>query len=331
MLRHCAAALALVGLLATAANAQEQTVSVQLVRSIGQAPYYIAVAKGYFAQEGIKIQAGDVRSALDTIGPLATGRLDVSMGAATAGFFNAAHEGFDLRMVASLGVQGPVMATQPLIRKALWDNGTIRSGKDYRGHKVAINAPGDITEYFLTLMARKYGLTFKDMDVTPLGFAQQFVAFKTGAIDAGFLPEPLATAARLAGSVVLDQPDLGIGEGTPTTFVFFGTKFMHDRPKVALAFLRALIRGARDAQGQYLKNPAIAEAIAKQTGIKVEAIERSTPYAIDPNLDIAKFEPNLRQQEAVHREHGELHYQGELAFDKVIDTKLVQEAAASVK
>jgi NitT/TauT family transport system substrate-binding protein len=330
MLKRCAAALLLAGF-CVPAQAQEQTVTVQLVRSIAQAPYYVAVAKGYFAQEGIKLQSGMVRSALDTIAPMANGQLDVGMGAATAGFFNAAHQGFDLRVVAALGIQGKVMATQPLVRKALWDAGTIRSAKDFVGHKIAINAPGDITEYFLTLMARKYHLDYKSLNVVPLGFAQQFVAFKNGAIDAGFLPEPLSTTAQLAGTAALDTTDDGVGTGTITTFVFFGTKFMHDKPKAALGFLRALVRGARDLQGPYLKDPAIAASIAKQTDLKIEAIERATPYAIDPNLDIAKFEGQLRDQEAVHREHGELNYQGQLAFDKVIDASLVHQASASVK
>jgi NitT/TauT family transport system substrate-binding protein len=331
MRRHWPAALALLGFFVLPAAAQQQTVTVQLVRSIGQAPYYIAVQKGYFADEGLKLQSGVVRSALDTIAPIATGQLDVGIGAATAGFFNAAHQGFDLRVVASMGVQGPLMATQPLIRKALWDQGTIRSAKDYRGHKIAINAPGDITEYFLALMAKKYGLTLKDMNIVTLGFAEQLVAFKNGALDAGFLPEPLATTVQMGGSAVLDRPDAGVGAGTITTFVFFGTRFMHDRPKTALAFLRALIRGARDAQGPYLKDPAIAASIAEQTGLKVEAVERSVPYAIDPNLDIAKFVDQLRQQETVHRENGELNYRGPLSFDQMIEANLVRAAAASLK
>jgi len=123
----------------------------------------------------------------------------------------------------------------------------------------------------------------------------------------------------------------GVGTGTITTFVFFGTKFMREKPQAALGFLRALVRGARDLQGPYLKDPAIAEAIAKQTDLKIEAIERATPYALDPDLDIAKFESQLRDQETVHREHGELNYQGQLAFVKVIDASLVHKAAAGVK
>jgi NitT/TauT family transport system substrate-binding protein len=326
-----AAVAVLLGCLVTPARAEPQTVRLQLVRALAQAPYYIAVAKDYFAKEGVTVDATNVRSALDTIAPLATGQLDVSFGAAVAGFFNAAHQNFDLRVVASLGYQGPVMATQPLIRKSLWDDGSIRSGKDLRGRKVAVNAPGDITEYYLALMAKKYGMTLKDIDVVPLGFAEQFVAFKNGAIDAGFLPEPLSTTAQMADTAVLDADDAGIAAGSITTFAFFGTKFMHDRPDVALAFLRALVRGARDAQGPYLKDEATATSIARQTELKLEAVERSTPYAVDPNLDIARFEPSLRDQERVHREDGRLNYQGELSFDSVIDPSLVRKAAASIK
>ncbi len=331
MRKSWAAVALMLGVLVAPAHAEPQTVTVRLVRSIGQAAYYIAVAKGYFEREGIKVEPGDVRSALDTIAPLATGQLDVSMGAATAGFFNAAHQGFDLRVVAAMGIQGPVMSTQPLVRKALWDDGTIRSAKDLRGRKVAINAPGDITEFFLTLMAEKYGLSLKDINVTPLAFAEQLAAFRNGAIDAGFLPEPVASAARLSGSVALNEADAGIGEGTITTFMFASTRFMHERPKVALAFMRAMLRGARDAQGPYLKDPAIAASIAQQTGLKVEAIQRSVPYVIDPDLDIAKFVPGLKRQEAVHRANGRLNYTGELDFAKVIDASLVHQAAVSLE
>ncbi|HUZ75531.1 MAG TPA: ABC transporter substrate-binding protein [Stellaceae bacterium] len=331
MIKRWALALVGLGFLASAAHATPETVSVELVKSIGQAPFYVAVGKGYFDQAGIKIDSGDVRSALDAVASLATGRLDVAIGAATAGFFNAAHRGFDLRVVAAMGIQGPLMATQPLVRKALWENGTIRSAKDLKGRKVAINAPGDITEYFLTLMLEKYGMELKDVNLTPLGFAEQFVAFKNGAIDAGFLPEPLSTAAQMAGTVELLKPEAGIGAGTITTFVFYSEKFMHERPKVALDFLRALVRAARETQGNYNQNPELAAMIAKQTGLKVEAVERCTPFAIDPNLDITKYEPGLRREESVMRKNGRLNYDKPLSFKNVIDATLVHEAAASVK
>lgn len=330
MLKPFVAALLAVALLAPAARAEE-TVTIQIVKALAQAPFYIAMGKGYFAKEGIKVESGNIRSALDTIAPMATGRLDGSMGAATAGFFNAAHQGFDMRIAAVLGIQGPVMATQPLARKDLWDNGTIKNAKDLKGRKVAINAPGDITEYFLTLMLDKYGMSVKDVDETQMEFSLQLVGFKNAAIDAGFLPEPIATSAKSQGFAALIAPESSIGEGTPTSFLFLATKFMKERPKVAEAFMRALVRGARDAQGAYSKDPAIAEMIASQIGLKVSDVTDSAPYLFDRNLDIGKYEVKLRDEEATHRKNGRLNYSEPLSFDKVIDARLVHKAAAEVK
>jgi NitT/TauT family transport system substrate-binding protein len=331
MWKHVAAAALALGLIVPAARADDETVNIQLVKSTGQSPFYIAIGKGYFAKEGIKVESGNVRSALDTIAPMATGRLDGSMGAATAGFFNAAHQGFDMRIAAVMGLQGHLMATQPLARKDLWDNGTIKSAKDLKGLKVAINAPGDITEYFLTKMLAKSGMTTKDVNLTQMEFALQLVAFKNKAIDAGFLPEPLATKAKSEGEAALIEPESSIGEGTPTTFLFLATQFIKERPKVALGFMRALIRGARDAQGDYNKDPAIAKMIADQTGLTPEIVETSAPYAFDRNLDITKYEAKLRDEEAIARKNGRLNYTEPLSFDKVIDASLVHKAAAEVK
>ena len=169
------------------------------------------------------------------------------------------------------------------------------------------------------------------MNIVPLGFSEQLAAFKNGAIDAGSLPEPLSSTAQQAGTVVLDKADISDGSGTITTFIFFGTKFMQERRDVALAFLRALVRGARDAQGSYLQDPKIAASIAQQTSLKLEAVENSTPYAIDPNLDIEKFEKAYAIRRPCTGKTASLTITGELPFKDVIDPSLVHEAAASVK
>ncbi len=77
---------------------------------------------------------------------------------------------------------------------------------------------------------------------------------------------------------------------------------------------------------------AVDKGYFAKEGITVQSGHvRSAPYAIDRNLDIAKFENGLRRQEAVHRQHGELNYQGQLSFESVIDASLIHEAAASLK
>ena len=320
MVRRWVAAALLLGLLVPAARAEPQTVTVRLVRSIAQAPYYIAVGKGYFAQEGITVDSGDIRSALDTIGPLATGQLDVSMGRRHRRLLQRRASGLrPARRRRDGHRRARSMATQPLVRKALWDDGTIRSAKDYpraqggdqrarRHHRVFPHADGRETW--------NDGEGHRRDGAAVLTAARRL---QNGAIDAGFLPEPLSTTAQLTGTVVLDETDAGIGEGNVTTFMFASTRFMNERPKVALAFMRAMLRGARDAHGPYLKDPAIAASIAKQTGLKVEAIERAAPYAIDPDLDIAKFEPGLAAWKRSTARTDAVNFAVPLQFDKVID------------
>jgi hypothetical protein len=66
-------------------------------------------------------------------------------------------------------------------------------------------------------------------------------------------------------------------------------------------------------------------------GLKLDAVEQCTVYAIDPNLDIEKYETGLRREETIHHQNGRLNYDGPIAFEDVIDAKMLHEVAAGVK
>jgi ABC-type nitrate/sulfonate/bicarbonate transport system substrate-binding protein len=59
-MKHLLAAALAIVFLASAARAAE-TAIVQIVKAFAQAPFYIAEGNGYFAKEGIKVEAGNVR------------------------------------------------------------------------------------------------------------------------------------------------------------------------------------------------------------------------------------------------------------------------------
>jgi NitT/TauT family transport system substrate-binding protein len=332
MIRRLAVAVLLAAVIALPATAQDKTdkVVVGVTRSVATAPYYIAVAKGYLAAEHIEGGAANFRGAQDAVSAVATGDMDVDLGAINAGFLNAENRGLDLRVVAALGIQPlPVTATPLIVRKELWDSGAIRTGADLKGRKVAVNTPGAIPEYLLTLILQKYGMTLKDVDETSLGFPQQPIALQNGGIDMGFVPEPFATTAIRDGTALLLAPDAGVGAGDITTMVFFSGAFMRERRAVAVRFLRALLRGAADTQGDYTRRPEIAALLAKATGLKLENIAASTPFVIDPLLDIAKNIDSLRRQEKIHMANGQINYSTPAPLDKLIDASLIHEAAGT--
>jgi len=333
MMRRWMLALALlVPALPAAAQPKTDTVSVAQTISLAQAAYYVALGKGYFEPERIAIDAAPQRGAQDTVAMLATGKLDVSIGAISAGFFNAEAQGLDLRAVAALGIQpSPRVATPSIVRKDLWDSGKVRSGKDFRGLKIATNTVGVIPEYFLYLILEKYGMTMKDVDETVLGFPQMVVALKNKALDVGIMPDPFAATAVREGIGAVVEPEAGVGAGEITTMVFFSGQFMREHADVGLRFLRALVRGARDTQGAYNKKPDLVAALAKGTNLAPDAIEASTPSYFDPDLDITKYEDSIRRQETVYIKLGRVHYTTPLAMDKMVDATLVHKAAASLK
>ena len=332
MRRIAMAAILLAQAVPAAAQQKNDVVSVGQTVSLAQAPYYIALEKDYFAAEHITVESDSQRGAQDTVAMLATGKLDVSLGSISAGLFNAEGQGLDLRVVAALGVQpSPVVSTPSVARKDLWDSGAIKSGADFRGRKVAVNVPGAFPEYFLFLILAKYGMTVKDVDETIIGFPQMLIALQNKAIDVAILPEPFATTAIKQGNAVLVGPEAGVGSGELTTMVFFSGQFLRERADVGMRFLRAILRAARETQGDYGKNPELSALLAKATGLQPEAVRQSTASIFDANLDIEKFEDSLRRQEQAYRKIGRLNYATPLPMDRLVDASLVHKAAATLK
>jgi NitT/TauT family transport system substrate-binding protein len=318
-------------LLATRAQAADKVVLGQVV-SLAQAPYYVAVERGWLAKQGIEIDSGSFRGGQDMTASLATGQLDIGMGAFNAGFFNAVHQDLDLRAVAALGSQPhPVIATPPLVRKDLWDNGTIRSGKDLKGRKVAVNTPGGTPEFTLSLILQKYGMTLADVDETMISFPQMVIALQNKGVDLGFVSAPFHAVALRDGTAVILEPDADVSAGDITTVVFFSGKFMRERPAVAEHFLTALLTGARETQGAYNKNPEVVKILAKATGITPGDIEASIPFAFDAELDIDNFRDSVARQEAVHMKDGRLDYTTPNPMDRMVDSSLLKKARADLK
>jgi NitT/TauT family transport system substrate-binding protein len=331
MARVCAIALALLALCLPSDAGAADKIALGQVISIAQAPYYVAIERGLLAKEGIEIDSGNFRGGQDMVSSLATGQLDVGLGAFNAGFFNAANQGLDMRAVAALGAQpkAAIIATPPLVRTELWDNGTIRSGKDLRGRKVAVNTPGATPEFTLSLILEKYGMTLKDVDETMLGFPQMVIALGNKGVDVAFVTSPFHAIALRDKTAVVLTPEANVTGGDITTVVFFSGKFMRERPEVGERFLRALVQGAKETQGAYTKNPEIAALIAKGTGLKLEDIQESYAFAFDPHLDINNFRDSIRRQEAQHMKDGRLDYTTPVPMEKMIDATLIKKAMAS--
>ena len=282
-------------LLSRRAGAAEP-VSVGLVNTIGDAGFFIAEARSYFAAEGIAVKFLPFTSASNMIAPLASGELDAGSGAVSAGHYNANERQIPLKFVADKARNAPDLSFQSIVvRKALIDSGEFKSFADLKGRKFAIPAPASVGEQSILNEALKLGkLTWNDVERAFIGINEQVAAFRNGALDASVISEPLISimvkqglTARFAtvGSFYPDQQ---------AAVVCYGAPFLTKRPEVGRRFAKAYIKGVRD-YNDALKDGRIAGPgadevvgiIARYSVTKDQDLIRSViPAALHPDGDI---------------------------------------------
>jgi NitT/TauT family transport system substrate-binding protein len=273
--------------------AQELTVGT--IGASSDAPFFIADAKGYFAEQGLKVKFIRFDSAAKAIPSLGSGEVDVGSGATSAGLYNAVARGIGIKIVADKARNAKGYGFQAIMaRSDLIDSGQIKSVKDLKGLKVAMSANGNSENAFMNYALVQAGLSYKDIDPVFLGFPNQIAAYANKAIDASLTVEPtvselikLGTAKKLVSA---DEvfPDY------QTAVVFYGPKFMADQPDNAKKFMVALVKAIRfydDAlKDGHIAGPNADEVIkilTQYSFIKDPAVHRAiVSQAIDPDGDL---------------------------------------------
>ena len=296
--------------------------------SASHAPLLVALAKGYFAEAGLDVRYTELRDALAATTALGTGQLDVAVTVPSVAFFNAVAGGVRVKIVSSMGAipqHGDPVAL--VVRRDLVDSGRVRAVTDIRGRRLALAGGRTSSQaYQAGLVLAAAGLTLKDVDVVSLAFPETVTALKNGAVDASLLPAPFLGQAVENGWASIIAGSAGRGRSSVATF--FGDSFAHERPAVARAVLTALVRGARDLQGGGVRSEDNLEAIAKYTGLSVDALHGMDPYMYDPDL-MPDTNTVLDMQRAFFSD-AQLAYTTLLTADQLIDPSFSSAAVATL-
>jgi NitT/TauT family transport system substrate-binding protein len=257
-----------------------QTVNVGQVQLPIFAPLYVADAKGYFKDAGIKLNLQNVKSGQDGVPLASSGQLDVLVAGFSAGMFNAIHTGLDIKVVGSMGVQPDSSEPSPsalVISQKMAKNYT--SLADLKGHKVgALGGVGGTSAFYLDMALRTVHLSAKDVDLVNLSSPDIPTALKNGSIDAAFVSAPFwKMAVDDGGKKVWTTP-----QGTSGTGVVFGGKFATS--PLAQKFFDAMARGAQDLQGQDRYSEQNLQIIGKYTGQTAAKVKANPLYTWFPDL-----------------------------------------------
>ena len=267
-------------------QSQSETVKLGDLSAISNAAIYIAVEKGFFKEQGVNSEISSFASAAKMVPALVAGELEVSVGSASAGLFNAVAQQAPFRIVADKGQAREGFGFSLLtVRKDLVDSGQVKSFKDLKGKKIALLAKGNIQHYLVGKMAEEVGLTIDDVELTFLNAPSQLTAFETKAIDAAYAVEPWAARFSERGvAVPFRTPDQVKGLGpVQVGVIIYSGKFIKERRPVAQRWMTAYLKAAELFHKNGTKDPEIAAILEKYTKVPAKVIQAAIPPYQDPN------------------------------------------------
>lgn len=220
------------------------TIKVAYVPTTSNGPLFIAKDEGFFAQQGIDVEFEKFPNVAAALPLLVNGDLAVSGGPLTPGLINAVAQGAHVRIVADKGriAPGYCAANALLVRRDLFDKGTIKKVSDLKGRKIMGNT-GDQT-YGIARLLIMGNLTIDDIELVDLDFPTGVVALKNGAIDAGVFTEPYITQAVNNGSAVMLLPAQDFMPDYPYP-LYYGPAFLDKNPELGRHFMVAYLQGVK--------------------------------------------------------------------------------------
>ena len=301
-------------------------VSMALLRLTSSAPLFIAMDKGFFAEENLQVEPQWFDAAHPIAVATASSQVDVGATGITASLFNMAASGQKLAIVADKGREEKGYSSSALIVTAdNYANG-VTSLEALKGKRIGITQKGSTFHYMIGRMLETKGMSLNDVELIPLGkLSAVMAALESKQIDAAILNEPNISKVQRAG---YGKMVVQVGDIIPyqTSGVFYSPNFVKNED-AAVAFMKAYKKAVN-----YYYDAAIAKKDAKQLDevvtivskyvkAPVEDIKLGLPYI---DRDGKLLSSDIATQIEWYASHGML--KGELKAEQVANTSFLEKA-----
>lgn len=248
MISRAFAALALITLLLSPAAAEER-VTVGTLRSSDNGALFLAVARGYFSAEGLRVEMTAYQSDKDVAQAVAAGAVDFGLAGFTPQTFDYAAQGFFKLVAAQVQERKGFEGNEVVASNAAWANG-LRKMENLADRAVAITFLGSTFHYQLAQIARVKKFDFNSITLKPLQTVDAAaLAVSEGKAEAAILPAAYARELMVASQGMLVGWYSEVGEPQDLGALFASKKILTERRAIADKFVRAYRRGAADYSG----------------------------------------------------------------------------------
>lgn len=247
------------GSIASAAAAQEITLGA--LRLTSHSPTYIALERGYFADEGLEVDLSFFESSAAMAVGVAGGDLDYGVTSISGGLMNLAQKGV-------VKVIGGALAEDPAVEGAviLASNKAFEAGltdpSKLPGHTFGTTTAGSSFHYMLSRIAAKEGFDIGEVQMKPLQKVGAIIgAVTSGQVDAWVIQPSIGKRLVNEGAA---QPIGTFADYDPVyqvTAIFTSTGIAENERDQTEAFLRALSHGVADYNAAFVDKTAPADEV----------------------------------------------------------------------
>lgn len=223
--------------------AQEE-VKIGYLTLVMSLPTFVALEKGYFQEQGLKVVNTPFESGTLIVDALVSGRIDVNAGSAIVAHWLAEQNLPGTFKV--FVVYGPIQPKDNTFILTVAKDSPMKEMKDLKGKKVA-TFPGIASLILAKAVLRPYFDPEKEATLIEIPPGNIVQALASGQIDAYFTPEPfgMIAVAQGVGRYLVGHPvlSLNLKTGYPGGAFTFNSKFLKEKPLVAKKVKAALDKG----------------------------------------------------------------------------------------
>ena len=244
---------------------------------------YVAMEKGYYAEEGLKVNIRFPSNANDAISLVAAGRADIGLYYQQDVIQARANQGVPVKSIGAV-VQGPLNIVLSLAEK------DISSPADLTGKTVGY-AGTELSEAIVRSIMANVGADYSGVQLVDVGF-DLMSSMTTGSVDAtiGCLVNHEVPQMEEEGFDVswFDLDDYGVPTYYEGVFLANDTAVERDGETLS-AFLRASARGFADLKAEPEEALAILLANQNEENFPLsETVERSSMEVLLPMMETAE-------------------------------------------
>jgi len=277
-----AAAAAALPLIVPRAYAQAMKLRVSTIPIIDTAGMQVAIAKGFYKDEGLEIDTTPTAGGAAGLPALAAGQVQIAFSNIISTVL-AEKQNLGFQIIS--GGSATADAPPDLAGLVVKPGAALKTGKDFEGKSIAVNTRNNIIWLYVRAWVKKTGGDPDKVTYLEVPFPQMIDAVRGGRVDAAFVVEPFLTAGKASGQAeIVAWPYSSVQKRIQVAQFVAGKAYIQANAGTIEKFVRAYNKGV-DWMNANKGGDEWANIIAGYTRLKPEQIKAIAVPVFEKTVD----------------------------------------------